>query len=1025
MSMETGGSVAASGRSLRATPAQRRLMLAAQLRPNDPSANYALLCKFAEGTDPHRLARAICRAMQENEAFNEVFRADADGQVFAELSWGKCACPVVSYATFEQLQSAVRARADTPVDVGTWPLFQVEVATVGEDVYFAFTGSHLTCDAFGFYQLVEDFDRKYEDIDAPLPYTKSPSSAHTPTDVPQDELREYFEDLFAGVDSLAIGGWERRDTSGRIAGVVQRYVTTAHHYRQAGEIAAQLAVRRFSVLLAAYGLVVACLSRQRVVAVSTPLSNRRGGESAATRGLMMNTLPVRVDLQSCATFAELCADVDRQVQSLLKYESCSVADVARGVFKGADVNATMPSANFTLYPRPLAPVFNGSKAVPVQVGREYIQYPLSAAVEVDGDEVTLIVERARSVPDIDFADMYWAIVDQASRQTDIPLDLLGWTGSAACASRYPARRSFMPPRTLTEQFSAAVARSGEAVAIECGGRGITYAELDAASDVVAAQIAGTALGPRMGVCMRPSIELITTILGILKAGLAYLPLPPDLPAARVESIVRTCGGLDVAGTLPGPWLPIAGLRPWTGDPERTGEPRPASPQDTAYVMFTSGTTGRPKGVPVSHEATTSSLRSLAEEMPMRDARWCLYHSYAFDISVWEIFGSLLFDGVLCIPQAEERADPERMAAFVSQSGIQILGQTPSAFELLSPRLTAGPPHDLRSVVFCGERLDFHILRDFARAHPHVRLINLYGITETTIHSTFYQLPHDQRFWPEASVIGVPLADTSIAVVDGERRVLPRGCAGEIAIGGVSVMRGYLGQEALTRERVVAVEGQRMYLTGDLALAGRDGGLVYLDRLDSQVQVRGHRVELGEIERTLLDSGEVAAVCAAANGSGVARELAAFVVLAPGGDPNRAREYLRSRLPSYMVPGRIVAVEALPLSLNGKTDRIAVAALLEADAERPSENVSASRGQDVVAEVMRLWADVLDHHEFTQASRFFDVGGTSASLLRVSQKLRSRFGVDELDVIDLFEHCTPVATAKLLHERHRVTRVAVE
>ncbi|ADG97810.1 amino acid adenylation domain protein [Segniliparus rotundus DSM 44985] len=1025
MSAEASGSVPVNVRSLRATPAQRRLMLAAQLRPSDPSANYALLCKCAEGTDPHRLARAICRAFQEHESFNEVFRADADGQVFAELSWGRCECPVASYTTFAQLQSAVRARADTPVDVGVWPLFQVEVATVGEDVYFAFTGSHLTCDAFGFYQLVEDFDRKYENIDAPLPYTKSPSSACAPSEAPQDELREYFEDLFAGVDSLAIGGWERRDASGRIAGVVQRYATAAHQYQQAGQIAAQLAVRRFSVLLAAYGLMVACLSRQRVVAIATPLSNRRSGESAATRGLMMNTLPVRVDLESCATFAELCADVDRQVESLLKYESCSVADVARGVFKGADVNATMPSANFTLYPRPLAPVFNGAKAVPVQVGREYIQYPLGLAIEVDGDEVTLIVERARCVPDIDFADMYWAIVEQASRQTDVPLDLLGWTRSAACASRYPARRSFTPPRTVTEEFSAAVARSREAVAVECGSRSITYAELDAASDAVAAQIAAAAPGPHMGLCMRPSIELITMMLGILKAGLAYLPLPPDLPAARVESIVRTCDGLVVAGNLPSPWLEIPGLRSWAGDPGRLGAPRPAGPQDAAYVMFTSGTTGRPKGVPVSHEATTSSLKSLAEAMPMRDSRWCLYHSYAFDISVWEIFGSLLFGGVLCIPEVEERADPDRMAAFVSRSGVQILGQTPSAFELLGPRLAAGTRHDLRSVVFCGERLDFHILRDFARAHPQVRLINLYGITETTIHSTFYQLPRDQRVWPEASVIGVPLADTSLAVVDGERRVVPRGCAGEIAIGGVSVMRGYLGQEALTRERVVAVEGQRMYLTGDLAMVGPGGELVYLDRIDSQVQVRGHRVELGEIERTLLDSGEVAGVCATANGEGVARELAAFVVLAPGGDVHRAREHIRSRLPSYMVPGRIVAVEALPLNANGKTDRIAVAALLEAEAERRSENGSESRDQDLVAEVMRLWADVLDHDEFTPASRFFDVGGTSASLLRVSREIRSRFGVDELDVIDLFEHCTPAATAALLHERHRVTRVAAQ
>ena len=276
--------------------------------------------------------------------------------------------------------------------------------------------------------------------------------------------------------------------------------------------------------------------------------------------------------------------------------------------------------------------------------------------------------------------------------------------------------------------------------------------------------------------MEPSIELVAVLLGIMKSGRAYVPIHPGLPRARVQSMVRTCGGLTVLGTVADDWTDIPGLRHHSLRPVS----RPASPvagprpDDTAYVIFTSGTTGEPKGVPITHAAVTSMLSSVADAMPVRGMRWSLYHSFAFDASVWEIFGALLFDGVLCIPTREERADPGKMAEFLRRADVGMLSQTPSAFEVLGPRIEASE-YSPETVVFFGERLNFAALKDFAARHPRTRLVNMYGITETTVHAAFYQLPRQIDRWPANS------ADRRAAVrhVDHGGRPGPAGAAARL------------------------------------------------------------------------------------------------------------------------------------------------------------------------------------------------------------------------------------------------------
>jgi amino acid adenylation domain-containing protein len=659
------------------------------------------------------------------------------------------------------------------------------------------------------------------------------------------------------------------------------------------------------------------------------------------------------------------------------------------------------------------------------VDRRFLQYPLSLNIEVAPGYVTLIVERADDVPDVDLPGVFWGIVRQVAGNPEVPLPAIAWADAPERASRLPQVRMFEPARTLVDEFADAVRRHGDATAIECGGKYISYRQLDAESDGIAAQIAAAFPDDQrfVGVSMEPSIELVAALLGILKSGRAYVPIHPGLPAARVQSMVRACRELTVVGAVAEGWTDVPGLHHHILRPVN----RPASPvagpgpDDTAYVMFTSGTTGEPKGVPITHAAVTSMLSSVAAAMPVRGMRWSFYHSFAFDASVWEIFGALLFDGVLCIPTRKERADPGKMAEFLRRADVGMLSQTPSAFEVLGPCIEPSE-YSPETVVFFGERVNFAALKDFAACHPRTRLVNMYGITEATVHAAFYQLPEHIDRWPSSSLIGAPLCDMSIMVVDPDRRVLPRGCPGELAVGGAGVMSGYLNRDELTRDRITVIAGQRMYLTGDLGVMTRSGELEYIGRIDSQVQVRGHRIELAEVEQALLNSAYVDGARVLAVGEGVARHLVGFVVLGTDTPVAEILRFVGSQLPSYMVPVRLVPVPGLPMTLNGKTDR---AALLRAARRHPAPRCHKMDDlHDLEVQVSQVWADVLGHRHFDRDTRFFDAGGSSALLLRVSQEVRTRLRVNDLDVVDLFEHCTPAALAAFLHQPNDHERKAI-
>ncbi len=780
--------------------------------------------------------------------------------------------------------------------------------------------------------------------------------------------------------------------------------------RQVQELSQQWNMPRSSVITAASALLVRgwCADGSEVV-LDFPVSRRVRLESKTLPGMISGVVPLVLRVSPAATVAEFCQHVDTRIREALQHQRFPVHALERKADpRGAGQSAERVSVNFM--PSKMTMDFAGVTASasftnPGQVGAFGLIF--SGA----GDQLFLSTSGAGgpfSNSDVsDLARRLGRLLVEMTTDPARPLSTMdvleerehvrldGW------GNREVLTRSVSAPVSIPGSFAAQVARAPEAVAVTCGEHSLTYREVDEAANRLAGLLADGGVGPgrRVAMLLPRSAEAIVAILAVLKTGAAYVPIDPAVPPARIEfmlddaepiAAITNAGLLDKLG---GRDLLVIDIDDLSADGSSgTSLPEP-DPDNIAYLIYTSGTTGVPKGVAITHQNVTRLLESLDLELAPGQV-WSQWHSLAFDVSVCEIWGALLYGGRLVVVPESVARSPEDFHALLVREQVGVLSQTPSAFyalqaaDALSPELAR--QLKLEAVIFAGEALEPRRLRAWLDNHPgRPRLLNLYGTTETTVHASFREIAADDAD-SLVSPIGVPLAHLGFFVLDGWLRPVPAGVVGELYVAGSGAGCGYWRRPGLSATRFVACPfggpGARMYRTGDLVWWGADGQLRYVGRADEQVKIRGYRIELGEVQAALaaLDGVKQAVVVVREDRPGDKR-LVGYVT----GTVDRAsfgttaRAELGERLPAYMVPAAMVVIDALPLTVNGKLDRRALPAPEYQDVDR--YRAPADAVEEILADI---YAQVLGLERVGVDESFFELGGDSILSMQVVARARA-------------------------------------
>ncbi|MEW2546596.1 non-ribosomal peptide synthase/polyketide synthase [Streptomyces sp. NPDC047002] len=942
-----------------------------------------------------------------------------------------------------------RLRADDlarGLDLATAPLMRLTLVRLPEArLHLLWTSHHLILDGWSLAQVLTDVFAAYAALTAgtgQTPPARPPFGDYVRWLAEQDgeAARAHWRGVLDGfaaptplpADRVRPAGHETRSTA-------------VHTAALSDEVSARLArtaraegLTLGTVVQGTWALLLSRYAAESDVLFGTTVSGRPddlpGAEDMV--GMFINTLPTRVRVTGGRTAAAWLRGLQEEQAEARRFAAVSLAELTglSDVPPGTALFDSMVA--FENYPFDEARSARTGVRLAEVSGRDATNYALVLRAhqgERFGFELAYDPALFDAATAADLAGRLCLLLTELADDPGRPLASLALTTAderRRILTEWNGTEEGAPAETLVDLFEAQAARTPHAEAVSCGGERLDYAELDARAGRLAHRLAELGARPEryVALALPRSTDLVVAVLAVLKTGAAYLPMDPALPADRVALLLADAAPAALVTAAPAPAggaVPVLRLddpgvradlarRPAAGPADPALRPLPQSP---AYAIHTSGSTGLPKGVVVPHANVVRLFGRTRRWFGFeRTDVWTMFHSYAFDFSVWELWGPLLHGGRLVVVPEDTARSPEDFLRLLADERVTVLSQTPSAFY---PLIRADAEHPetggrlaLRTVVFGGEALDVSRLAAWYERHPDTapRLVNMYGITETTVHVTYAPLDRAAAGACTASPVGTGIPDLRTYVLDGALNVVPPGAVGELYVAGEGLARGYLNRPGLTATRFPADPfgrpGTRMYRTGDRARRRADGTLEYLGRADQQVKVRGYRIEPGEIEAALHGHPGVgaAAVGVYEDTAGTRRLVAHVVGPGAGAPPPPAaalRAHLRELLPAHMVPAAYVPMAALPLTPNGKLDRRALPApgpdgFAAAAAGRTAPRTPAERL------VAAAWADVLDTGEIGADDDFFALGGDSILAVRVVSRLRASFGA-EISPRLLFTH----------------------
>ncbi|MCC5621781.1 non-ribosomal peptide synthetase [Nostoc sp. CHAB 5715] len=1038
--------------------AQQRLWFIDQLQPGN-FANHinAVLC-ITGFFNQAALLQTLNEIVRRHEILRTVFATVEGKPVQVIIPTLSLTLPTINLEELSEVeqeaevQNLVIQEIQKPFNLSQAPLLRATLLRLSKIKHILiFTMHHVISDAWSMGVLIKEVAALYEAFSKgqPSPLSELPIQyvdfANWQQQWLQGEILEsqisYWRKQLEGIPKLLdLPTDYPRPSVANFKGANYSFELSQELSASLNKLSQQQGGTLFMTLLAVFQTLLWHYTGSEDIVVGSPIANRNRTELEGLIGFFINTIVLRTNLGGNPTFEELLTRVRKVALAAYAHQDLPFEQLVEELQPLRDLSYTpLFQVMFVLQNSPMPSLeLPGLTLSPLNVGTGTAKFDLTlemtqttqglfGTLEYNTDlfEKSTITRIAGHLQTL----LRGIVANPQERLSELPL--LTQAEKALLVQWNDTSIEYPQQQCIHQLYEAQVERTPDAVAVVFEDEQLTYCELNVRANQLAHYLRSLGVGPEVlvGICVERTsvggatltLDMVIGLLAILKAGGAYVPLDPSYPQERLAFILQDAQILvlltqqHLTENLPQHQTKVVYLdTDWETIAQQNSQNliNECTSNNLAYIIYTSGSTGQPKGVLVNHANVVRLLAATESwyNFNQHDVS-TLFHSIAFDFSVWEIWGALLYGGKLVLVPYWLSRSPEDFYKLLSTQQVTVLNQTPSAFSQLiqaEESLETRNKLSLRLVIFGGEALQIESLRPWFKRHgdQSPQLVNMYGITETTVHVTYRLITMVDLEVASGSVIGRPIPDLQVYLLNKYRQPVPIGVPGEMYIGGAGVTRGYLNRPELTALRFIPnpfsnKPNARLYKSGDLARYLLNGDIEYLGRIDHQVKIRGFRIELGEIEAVITQHPAVRETVVV---SADVQSLVAYIV--PHSEQTLAitelRHFLESKLPNYMVPGAFVMLEALPLTPNGKIDRKALPA---PDTARPQlEAVYQPPQTEVEKTLANLWQEVLHVEDVGIHDNFFELGGHSLLLVQVHSKLREVFKRD-FSILDLFRYPT--------------------
>ena len=1014
--------------------AQERLWFIEQYEQGTNAYHIPVLVELAPSTDRDKLSQAICAVVSRHEVLRTVFE-QGDTEYLQKVLTDPLMIGEYSYRDTD-LDAQVTRDINTPFALQEEYPIRVCFYEYRDRVRLLINIHHIASDGWSEDILFKEIDALYKGeplSDLAIQYKDFAvwQRRHLSGDLLESQ-QSYWQDKLSGYEPLLIPTDRTRPGQVDYSGEDVGFSLSVELSRKLRALSQENGCTLYTTLLSGFYIFLNKYTGQGDLILGTPIANRHYSELEDLIGFFVNSLALREELNNDDTILDLLPRVQANLIEAQAHQDLPFEKVvdALGVEQDTSrhpifqvmfgVQSFVGSSSSSLF-----------SGLSLEENYSIAKYDLSCFLDDSGELIAGNFNFAKALYDRSTIERmishYELVLEQmVDDQRKVVRDYMVLSSEEYDQQIYEwnsSERVYPKDRTIHSLFEAQVAKNPEATAVVFEGESLSYAELNARSNQVARYLrseSGITSDSLIGICMDRSLSMLVGILGILKSGGAYVPIDPGYPAERIGYILSDTGTSLVlteesqreflSSLTSAKLLTLTGSSYGGFSTENLLVDTQA--EDLAYVIYTSGTTGNPKGVMQSHGNVQRLFSATDSQYQFSNSDvWTLYHSFIFDFSVWEIWGALLYGGKLIVPNTDTVKDISKFIDLCIDSKVTVLNQTPRAFYTFAENLVDKDISALalKYIIFGGDALDVNLLNNWWAVKREfdlkTTLVNMYGITETTVHVTYREVVEGDTV---ASNIGKAIDDLSSYVLDTNGAPVPIGVVGELHIGGAGLARGYLNQPELTSERFIAnpfasvsdaANGYtRLYKTGDLVRWLPDGNLEYIGRNDFQVKIRGYRIELGEIEHALSGVAGVQQSCVVCKEKGGSKYLVGYYISDSSLDDAWILSELSKHLPSYMLPGALIALDSFPLTINGKLDRKALP-----DVDFSSDDSYHAPETALEFKLCEIWGEVLNLERVGIHDDFFRIGGDSILSIQLSSRLRNA-GL-QCSVREVFDHRT--------------------